>query len=295
MDSKKNVYLIQPNSRTGDTISLPYAVGVVAAYSLQVPTIRENFVFPTFLYKKEPLDTAMKNIKDPSVVGFSNYMWNCDYNVALAEKIKHRFPECIIVFGGHHVPDNTEYLDRHPFLDILVHGEGEEVFARILCALVDNADFSLIPNISFREKNGNILKTEKKTLSLRENPSPYSDGLFDTLLAEKEDGVQVDAVIETNRGCPHHCAYCCWVAPKIRMLPEEKVYREIAWLSNNRIGYCFCADANFGMFSRDESFADAVIAARQTTGSRKSSKSHAPRGSRTLSFASIKAQRCGTE
>ena len=266
MDSKKKVYLIQPNSRTGSTISFPYAVGVLAAYALRIPKIRDAYIFSDLLYKKDPYDEVLENLDNPFLVGFSNYMWNCDYNLGLADKIKQRFPACILVFGGHHIPNNTAYLEQYPFLDILVHGEGEEVFARILCALADDTSLSEIPNISLRTDNGIIQKTEQKSLPLLDSPSPYLDGLFDALMAKKEDSVHFDAIIETNRGCPYHCAYCCWVAPKVRLLPAEKIFREIAWLSENKIEYCFCADANFGMYERDESFVDAVVAAKTKNG-----------------------------
>ena len=31
---------------------------------------------------------ALEEIKDPYIVGFSNYMWSVEYNLALAEAIK---------------------------------------------------------------------------------------------------------------------------------------------------------------------------------------------------------------
>lgn len=264
--NKKNIYFIQPNSQAGNSISLPYAIGVIAAYAWQFQEVRDRYNLSKLFYRKDPINGVLDKIVDPYLIGFSNYMWNCDYNLALAEKIKKRYPESIIVFGGHQIPDNTEYLKKYDHIDILIHGEGEAVFSSLLLALSNGNGLSEIPNISFRQMGSEIIKTVKKTVPLATSPSPYLEGLFDDILREKDENIQLDAVIETNRGCPNHCTYCCWVAPKVRKIPLEKTFKEIEWISRNKIEYCFCADANFGIFDRDEAIVDAVVGAKRKNG-----------------------------
>jgi radical SAM superfamily enzyme YgiQ (UPF0313 family) len=263
---KKNVYLVQPNSRTGNTISFPYAAGVIAAYAWQFPQVRDNYHIGKLFYKKDPVNDVLPEIENPFLVGFSNYMWNCEYNLSLAQQVKQCYPECVIVFGGHQIPNDTGYLERYDFIDILIHGEGEEIFTQVLTALAAGGGLELIPNISYRNTAAGIVKTTQKEVVLQGSPSPYLEGIFDPILQEKDNDIKLDAVIETNRGCPNRCTYCCWVAPKVRLMPEDKILREIEWISSHKIEYCFCADANFGMFDRDEMFVDAVIDAKRKTG-----------------------------
>ncbi len=264
--NKKNVYLIQPNSRTGNTISFPYAAGVIAAYAWQFPAVRENYHLGKLFYKKDPIDKIAAEIESPFLVGFSNYMWNIEYNLSLARQLKNNYPKCVIVFGGHQIPDDTGCLEKYGFIDVLIHGEGEEPFTQLLTALAEGSGVEAIPNISCRTPAGGIVKTPRKRTALKTSPSPYLEGIFDQILDEKDEDIRLDAVIETNRGCPNHCAYCCWVAPKVTQMPEEKILREIDWISSHKIEYCFCADANFGMFDRDAVFVDAVIDAKRRNG-----------------------------
>ena len=80
----------------------------------------------------------------PAFVGFSNYIWNTQYNLALAKKIKAKFPECVILFGGHNVPPDNSFLEKYPFIDFLIHAEGEEAFRSLLLELLkDNPDTCL--------------------------------------------------------------------------------------------------------------------------------------------------------
>jgi hypothetical protein len=46
----------------------------------------------------------------------------------------------------------------------------------------------------------------------------------------------------------------------------ERLASEIAWMSERRVGFVFCADANFGALKRDLELTEAVIASYQRTG-----------------------------
>ena len=56
-------------------------------------------------------------VTDAQFVGFSNYIWNTQYNLTLARKIKEKYPDCVILFGGHNVPDNFSFLEKYPYID----------------------------------------------------------------------------------------------------------------------------------------------------------------------------------
>lgn len=263
---KKNVYLIQASFLYGNTYYLPYAIGMLAAFAFADPYVREHFELKRLIYKIEDIDESISHMEDPAFVGFSNSIWNYRYNLEFAKKLKERYSDCIVEFGGHHVPPTTDYLKQYAFIDVLIHGKGEEAFRDILRFLDSRSEWNEIPNISFRDETDAIIQTPQKTIDLVDYPSPYLTGIFDSILQEKE--YPFSCVIETNRGCPFNCSYCDWgeLNSKVRLFPLEKVFAELEWISKNKISFVYCVDANFGMFERDEQIAEKIVELKEATG-----------------------------
>lgn len=261
----KNVYFVQVGFEFDGSVYLPYAVGTIIAYCKENPQIKSEYAFPEIIFKREKLSSAMDKIHSPFMVAFSCSVWNMEYNKALAKRIKEKYPQCIIVFGGHSVSEDGKLLEAESYIDILMFGEGETVFSKLLLNL-SKGDFKVTSDIAYRE-NGSIIRTERTLCEdLSELPSPYLSGIFDKIIEENK-GMEFLSVLETNRGCPYSCAYCDWCAgKKMRFFPIEKVQKEIQWLSENKIAYCFCADSNFGMFDRDIEIADMLIEAKKKNG-----------------------------
>ncbi len=264
---KKNVYLVQVNVTYSDYIAyLPYAAGCIAAYAWNEEEIKQNFNLADILYMRIKTEQSLEKIKDPTVVAFSCYTWNTQYNLKLAAAVKEKYPQCLIVFGGHNVPDDTSFLEKYSFIDVVMHSEGEEPFAMLLKSINNNSDFSQIPDISFR-KASCITTTEKKRIyNVSSYPSPYKMGLFDDMLKEYPS-VNFHATLETNRGCPYSCAFCDWCfTEKIRLFPMERIKDDIDWISAHKITYCYCADANFGIEKRDIDIANYILKKNKENG-----------------------------
>ena len=207
----------------------------------------------------------MGKISDPYIVAFSCSVWNMEYNKTLAKMIKDRYPDCIIVFGGHSVSEDASLLETENYIDILMFGEGETTFASMLKNLCINK-LGDTDNIAYRHNNGIVKTPRSYCKSLEALSSPYLSGIFDKIIYENK-GMEFLSVLETNRGCPYSCAYCDWCAgKKMRFFPIEKVCAEIEWLSENKIAYCFCADSNFGMFDRDIDIANKLIEVKKKNG-----------------------------
>lgn len=262
----KNIYFIQPSSYYGGEISLPYASGTLAAYAWSIDKIKENYCLADIIYRKETAEVCSEKITEPFLLAFSCYIWNFEHNKVLAKYFKKKYPHCYILFGGHNISNvSSELLEECSYIDFLIHEEGEIPFTELLIALLGERKFSDVPNLSYRE-NGIVMKTENKFYDVWDFPSPYTTGIFDKIIENSDDVFY--GIIETNRGCPYKCVYCDWgrQAEKIRLFPLEKVKKDIDWLSQKKIGYCICADANFGILERDVEISEWLVQAKKNFG-----------------------------
>lgn len=269
---RKRVWLIQAGNRYGPNVFVPYSVGCLIAYAKTVPEIRSNFVFdPPLFWRQNPTDVASSRSK-PSIVGFSNYLWNWRYNQALAQNLKAAFPDCLIVWGGPQVPNTSEgFFVKHPYVDLLVHGEGELSFAAILQeSLSCRPDFTKIPGLSLRLEDNETHQTPpaKRIDDLSKLPSPYLEGVFDFMLRQD---LTLNVVQETNRGCPYSCAFCYWGGndcKEVLVFDEKRILEEFEWFGQHGIEYLFNGDANFGLLDRDPTLVEKFLSTRAKYGDR---------------------------
>ena len=257
---KKNIYLIQPTYMNASVVHFPYAIGALASYAWSFEDIRNTCDLKGIFFLREKLSDIVGALENPFLIGFSNYLWNFEFNKALAQEIKAAYPECVIVFGGPQISEDADLLNEYPFIDILSYYEGEIVFRDLLRAHIQNTDLSLVNNIAYRSESGETVTTEIKAFEIADLPSPYESGFFDRVCREHPD-IEFIPLIETNRGCPNKCTYCSWgkIKARVRMFPLERVFADIEWVSNRKMEFMGFADANFGMFPRDEKIVDKII------------------------------------
>ncbi len=263
---KKKLYFFQVNYPYGNSAHLPYTAGHLVAYAMQDKDIKESFTLEDIFFLRDAPEKIMNKIDSPAVVAFSTYLWNCNFNKAMAEMIKKKYPSCVIVFGGHHVAPGGKMLEECPYIDYLLHGEGEIIFRRLLRAVLGLEEFTDIPGISMRT-DGGVLTNPEMISSECNFPSPYLEGYFDKILRENPHK-EFMGLIETSRGCPNSCAYCDWsnMKSKIRKFPLERIYKEIEWMRDNKICVLGSADSNFGMFSRDMEITKRLVEAKKEGG-----------------------------
>jgi radical SAM superfamily enzyme len=231
-----NVYLFQPQYKMevdkSEQYWIPYSVGCLWSYAQQHAWVKENFILKNLYFQRENIQTIVDQLENPSVCGFSCYVWNEQYCLMLAEKIKARWPKCHIVFGGPQV--NTSTVDKK-FIDVVILNEGEQAFVKILQAVLNKFPPD---EIYFGER----------LLDLN-IPSPYITGVFDDIIRQYPNA-KWHATLETNRGCPYQCTFCDWGSltySKIKTFDLNRVEADIKWMSTNPVTYIYCADANFGI------------------------------------------------
>lgn len=272
---KKTVYLIDLGTGA-DTNLLPLSIGMVGSYSMSIPEISEAYNFE-FRFLRDDFKKIVDGLESPAVVGFACYVWNVQASLALARAIKQSFPNALLVAGGYSVPKEPHriagYFAKNPWMDVLVHGEGELTFANLLCQLLLDGDLSKVAGLTFRTDDhaAGFLTTARpaRVEDLDTLPSPFLNGTFDKLMRQYGHAV-TGTVWETNRGCPFSCTFCDWGnadVNKVKRFTLDRLREEMRWISRNEISYIFCADANFGIFyERDLEIAGLISEISKSSG-----------------------------
>jgi radical SAM superfamily enzyme YgiQ (UPF0313 family) len=236
------------NYQYGDQIHFPYRISSLIAYIRSKEVLNKNFDFQKAGVLRENVDEYIQECKDADILLCSCYVWNWEITNFLASEVRKINPNCTIVFGGAHVPDFSEdFFEEHPYVDILVHGEGEIVLEEFLTAYMGDKNYSDVKGLETKEFRN---PPQDRINDLDSLPSAYlTNTVWD--LVDKIDGINWIAGWETNRGCPYQCTFCDWGSAtftKVRKWEESKIFKEIEWFGENKIPYIDCCDANFGIF-----------------------------------------------
>lgn len=197
----------------------------------------------------------------PELVAVSCYMWNVVAFKFITKIIRQSIPSARIVWGGPEMA--TEYIlegkvDDYE-MDWVISGEGEHTFLEILRhqqAGIPTLD--KIPGLSYREGGrGKFTVNEKRVpfRSLEAIPSPYLNGIVDDAVLSRHD---VEANLETQRGCTLRCSYCIYHKDmsKISYSVINRIIDEVAFVTNKGVKRIRFVDANF---SSDLDHAKAVM------------------------------------
>lgn len=250
---------------------LPYQVATLWTYARKDPEVDSQFQLAHMFPFREEMEDIIFRVEEPDVLGFSCYNWNWNYHKELAKKLKEKFPETLVVFGGPQVPDDSDgFFEHHPYVDLLVHGEGEKTFHQILQnRLLEQPDWSTVKGCSYKGDDGSTVKTppQERIKSLDEVPSPFTTGVFEPLLDQSASWCTIH---EVSRGCPYRCSYCDWGSmthAKVTRFSNERIYSDIDWCVDNKIQALWNADANFGIFKdRDEGVVDYIVEKKKKFG-----------------------------
>ena len=262
----------------GRQVRLPYSTGLLWSHCQTNDTIKTNYELTDIFFIRDEVETFIDSIENPSVVGFSCFVWNWELNNEVAKKVKEKYPDCVIVYGGQHQPSanrlkhETDFFEKHPYVDILVHGEGELTFENILLENLKGKDWSKVNGITYQKEDGKFQtnQSQMRIADIDSMPSPYLDGLMDRFVDKWKHKYVFTATIESVRGCPYRCTYCeigDLYFQKIKPQSYEKIEAESIWMSKNKVEYVDNADSNFGLyFDRDYKIAELLVKLKEEYG-----------------------------
>ena len=170
-------------------------------------------------------------------VGFSVTFAQTMASLYLAYRIKQRFPQITIVFGGANVDGEMglELLRGCEWIDYVVHGEAEQTFARLLSAIREGAPPDS-PGISYRFEGEFVsgISSASPLPDMDSSPVPdYSDYFQESARRKLDRIVKIALPLESSRGCwwgaKHHCTFCGLngVTMGFRKKSWKRVYDEI--------------------------------------------------------------------
>jgi len=165
-----------------------------------------------FLLEKFDQNSLFKIISQGiGIIGILSVTPLINNAIFLANLIKKKFPEKIIVFGGPHsslLPKET--LENCQSIDFIVKGEGEERLNFLIDYLEGKRKADELDGITFR-KGGKIIDLPVKKYI--ENLDDLSFPARDLVLIKKYSKFLTSrekpaTTLITSRGCPFHCIYC---------------------------------------------------------------------------------------
>ena len=162
--------------------------------------------------------------REYDLIGFSSWCAQTLASLALARRIRDRFPSPLIAFGGPNwrAEAGRELHRVFPFVDFLCSGDADDSFPALVEALRDGDHERLagIPGLTYRERTtdgslGIVRTTGEPALFERLDDLPVPD--FSDFFAARrsQDGVRsslATVVLETSRGCwwaeTSPCRFC---------------------------------------------------------------------------------------
>ncbi|GEM_PF-3381784 len=254
LSKKLIVYLADlDHFRPGNRANVPLGIGSIASYCKSI----YGDALEIFLFKNP--DELMGEIRrrPPDVLGCSYFMWNANLTGEIIKAAKIINSQTVTVIGGPNVARNSdnykEILEKEKNLDVVVLDQGEKSFANILNAVIKNN----FKNFFSESLNGcavrmspdgrvNRGEIEAKGIDINSFPSPYLAGYLDKFLK-----TGFISSLETTRGCPHQCTFCCGGINTFYPLSvknEKIVYDELLYIQqHSNTKELDIVDTNFGL------------------------------------------------
>ncbi|HEX9079280.1 MAG TPA: cobalamin-dependent protein, partial [Desulfuromonadaceae bacterium] len=207
---------------------------------------------------------------DPDLVGFSVQCTTFPAVIAIARRLKELKPGLRIVAGGHHVSFVAEAaIERFPWLDAVVRGEGELTFRELADAYAAGGDGDGVAGVTWR-RGGVAARNPERELIADLDSLPLPDYTLAPPLDDYRLACGIPrsiAILEVGRGCPHRCIYCSESAMwrrRPRTFSVPRLVREMGEL-RGRCG-AECLVLAYDQFTADrrfvEEFCRRVIAER---------------------------------
>lgn len=176
-------------------------------------------------------------------VGFTSTFEQQVAALALARRLKERFPAQIMIFGGANISGEMglEFLRAFSWIDVVVLGEGDDVLPAVIGSLAEAGAEWPMPGTAVREASEIRVGSQAPIVDLDELPDPEYGPYFERLARLGRAKVLGDAApqlpFEASRGCwwgqKRPCGFCGLNGPnaKFRGKSPDRLKAELLRLS----------------------------------------------------------------
>lgn len=198
--------------------------------------------------------------ENPDLVGFSVQCTTFPAVIRITELLHQQKSDLRIVLGGHDVSfADQRTLEKFPWIDAVVRGEGEITFKELASTYAAGKSPAGIAGVSWRE-DAMVYRNEDRELIAHLDELPIPDYSFVPSLATYRDACSIPrsiAILEVGRGCPHQCVYCSesvmW-RRRIRTFSVSRIIGEMQHLSKYFAAECFLLA--YDQFTADRNFVE---------------------------------------
>jgi len=191
--------------------------------------------------------------ENPDILGFSVLITSYRQALNLARQVKEENPDLLIVFGNYHATFNAErILNKYPFVDVVVRGEGEQAVVGLTECMKKKRSLVEVAGLTFRNSQ-RVVSTPDAPLmgNIEALPIPRRD-LTEADYTSNIFGVKVATrrftSIISSRGCPFRCAFCgCRKFARSVWRPRsvESIMKELQLLYSQGFRQFLFVDDNF--------------------------------------------------
>jgi radical SAM superfamily enzyme YgiQ (UPF0313 family) len=197
----------------------------------------------------------------PDLVAFSAQCTTYPPTVAIARRLRALLPGVRLVVGGHNASFvDVATLERYPWFDAVVRGEGEVTFAALVEAWAAGGDLATVAGVTWRGPEGTVANPDR-ALVAELDTLPLPDYALLPPLCAYRDACGLPrsiAILEVGRGCPHRCVYCSEAAlwrHRSRTFSVDRLAGEMKALRDAHGAECFLLA--YDQFTADRRFVEA--------------------------------------
>ena len=208
-----------PDSLVEDGLGVGYLTAVLREAGFSV-LVLDAFIF--YFDQKDIVHCVIQI--DPKILGISLHSF-ADYRqcISIFDDIARLKPDIYRVIGGEHATFlANDILERHPNVDAIVIGEGEETFKEIASAVLSGKLVDKIAGAVVRRRSDDTIidgGARQAIKDLDQIPHPHRD-IVETAIRM---GRPVAISMLTGRGCTNNCTFC--TAHKFLRLGGGEVWR----------------------------------------------------------------------
>lgn len=182
--------------------------------------------------QKKYLDLVRQTAQECDYAGISVMTMQISNALEISQIIKEVNPKCKIIWGGTHPTFFIMQTVKHPLIDVVCYGEGEQTMLDI----VQGKELFQINGIAYQDDNNQVVVNPPRELH-----NPAEMPLFNWNLVPTEILRNLYLIPSlTSRGCPHRCTFCinailknCWrprtaeqVLQDLRIIKEKEYFKD---------------------------------------------------------------------